>query len=132
MKKKGFTLIEVVCVLMSIAILIPVIAEINMSNIILYSKNRDNNNMYLIAMSLCEMYKKSNTYYDDLKCNIYLNSSYELLDTIDQNIFSLNKDNSERFIVILQFKYLDTNLYQLSVEVKDRVNGDSLKLSSYK
>jgi prepilin-type N-terminal cleavage/methylation domain-containing protein len=132
LKKRGFTLIEVLIVLFSIVILISTIADININNIKLYSKSRDNYNMYLIAMSICEMYKKSSTSYADLKCNIYLNSSSELLDTIDQNILSLSKDNNERFMVILQFKYLDFNLYQLSVEVNDRVNGYSLKLSSYR
>ncbi|MCX7695068.1 MAG: prepilin-type N-terminal cleavage/methylation domain-containing protein [Caloramator sp.] len=132
LKRKGFTLIEVLIVLFSIAFLIPVILDINISNAKLNRRNRDSCNMYLIAMSLCEIYKNDTNFYADLKCTIYLNSSSELLDTIEQNIGNLGEDNNKRFLVNLQFKHLDYNLYQLNVEVKDRINGDFVKLSSYK
>lgn len=132
LKRKGFTLVEVLIVLFSIAFLIPVILDINVSNALLNRRNRDSYNMYLIAISLCEMYKKDTNFYADLKCTIYLSSSSELSDTIEQNIGNLGEDNNKRFLVNLQFQHLDYNLYQLNVEVKDRINGEFVKLSSYK
>ncbi|WDC83775.1 prepilin-type N-terminal cleavage/methylation domain-containing protein [Caloramator sp. mosi_1] len=70
-KKKGFTLIEVLAVLFSIALLIPVIADINTNNVMLQRKSKDNYNMYLIAMSLCEMYKKNSEFYKDVNYTIF-------------------------------------------------------------
>ncbi|WDC83776.1 hypothetical protein PL321_14800 [Caloramator sp. mosi_1] len=54
------------------------------------------------------------------------------MNSLEENITNLDKDNNKRFMVNLEFRCLDTNLYRVNVKVTDRTTGYYIELNSYK
>ncbi|GFR36408.1 type II secretion system protein [Thermobrachium celere] len=132
MIKKGFTLIEVLLGIFIITILIPAFIDVDKVNIFMAKESENSYKMFLIASSICELYKNSSYYYEELSCQIYLNSSNELDQSIEMSLDKLRDDTNKRYKASLNFKLQDTGLYKLKVEVEDLLQGEKISLSCYK
>lgn len=91
-------------VLFLVSVILVPLTELNFKSIDINKRSKNKYNMFLIAFSLCEMYRCDDNYFDYGEYTIYVNDNDSLYPDLLDNISTFSNDNNKKYMIIIDFK----------------------------